>query len=70
MGQENPAGADPATDTDEEALDRALSYGRAEAAASAPEESAGEYTRPATGPPVPLRADGSPAARRSPESSE
>ncbi|MCT2588501.1 hypothetical protein LHJ74_00825 [Streptomyces sp. N2-109] len=70
MGQENSAGADPTSDTDEEALDRALSYERAEAAAaSAPEESASEY-RPAAGPPVPLRADGSPAARRPPESSE
>ncbi|MGE7389447.1 hypothetical protein ACQKM2_28645 [Streptomyces sp. NPDC004126] len=65
MSQDTADAADPTTDADEEALDRALAAGRS-AAAPGPHEST-SASQPGRGPAA-YRSDGQPAARRQPDS--
>ncbi|WP_314244662.1 hypothetical protein [Streptomyces sp. DSM 40907] len=68
MSKDTTDGADPTTDADEAALDRALTSGRPAAGSGQAQAVSTSSSSPGVGSATLVRPDGSPAARRQPES--
>ncbi|MFG2230815.1 hypothetical protein ACGFNX_12470 [Streptomyces sp. NPDC048723] len=68
MSHDTTDGADPTTDADEEALERVLTSGRPAAGSGQAQAVSTSASSPSSGPATLVRSDGSPAARRQPES--